>query len=176
MFQRMIFLTIIILFPFFFSRAADNPNQVDTNRQGFMLMLGEETYMLDNPDGRKLGVVEEDHMIWVSEIRGDFLHVQVEGWIKKTGKAFRQTPYPLILDKGADLFTKPGAADQIATLSESVTINVLEEKDGYARINVKAWISKSGSTDKNDNDPYTDIKDKTKKVIDTQVGIRQKNN
>ena len=139
-----------------------------------MLMLGEETDMLDNPEGKKLGVVEEDHMIWVSEIMGDFLHVQVEGWIKKTDKEFRQTPYSLVLDKGANIFAKPGDANGVATISEDMTINVLEEKEGYARINIKAWILKSVSSDKNENDPYTDLKDKTKKVIDTQVGIRQK--
>ena len=174
MFQRMIFLTIIILFPFTFSNAAGNQNQADINHQGFMLMLGEETDMLDNPEGKKLGVVEEDHMIWVSEIMGDFLHVQVEGWIKKTDKEFRQTPYSLVLDKGANIFAKPGDANGVASISEDMTINVLEEKEGYARINIKAWILKSVSSDKNENDPYTDLKDKTKKVIDTQVGIRQK--
>jgi hypothetical protein len=170
MFQRMIFLTIIILFPFSFSIAADRTNQEDNNRQGFMLLLGEKTDMLDNPDGRKLGVVKEDQMIWVFEMRGNFLHVQIEGWIKKTGKEFRQTPYSLVLDKGSNLFAKPGDADGIATISEGVTINVLEEKEGYARINIKAWILKSGPTDK--NDPYSDLIDNTKTVIDTQVTPR----
>jgi hypothetical protein len=171
---KIIILLTIILFPFSFGLAADNGNQTVTNRQGYMLMLAEEKDMLDKPDGRKLGAIEEDHMIWVSEIRGDFLHIQVEGWIRKTFESFRQTPFTYELDKGAKILAKAGDADVVATISEGATINVLGKKDGFAQINVNAWISKPISNDKNEDDPYADIKDKTNKVVETQVGIRQK--
>jgi len=135
----------------------------------FMLMLGANTAITDKPAGIKIGVLAKGIMVQVDNESGNCYHINTSGWIKAQGLSGQAVPFKLMIGKKTDVFANPGNKDEIATMANNISVDIVEIKDGFARINISGWLLKPGEQDKakeKKQDPYADLKDGGNSVID----------
>ena len=125
----------------------------------FMLMLGVNTAITDKPDGIKTGVLAKGLMVQVDNESDNCYHVSSSGWIKAPGLSGQTTPFKLVIGKKTDVVANPGDKDEIATMAGNTSVDIVEIKDGFARINIDGWLLKPG----------TQVKAKEKKLNTMQA-------
>jgi hypothetical protein len=108
-------------------------------------------------------------MIQVDNESDNYCHIRTSGWIKAQGLSGQTVPFKLMIGKKTDVFANPGDKDEIATMADNTSVDIVEIKDGFSRINIDGWLLKPGTQVKvkeKKKDPYADLKDGGNSVID----------
>ena len=117
-------------------------------RDGFdvSVSLAAGTTLRDKPSGGPLATARLGALFDRVEVKNNWVHVKRTGWI--AAAAFTATPVlaanpvvttPATIAAGSALAAQPGGS-VVATLESPLPVDVVEHKNGWARVRIDAWV------------------------------------